>query len=191
MTRHRQVGLKKIGINRQILPIFVIDILLQVCQVRCHSPQTFQDLPAQSLKQLALTFQVFYAPNFSQHVYQRKLIRLKTCQEMSKTYQAFQVTQVSNVSTFGVRKKNSIRSFSNTFSVFSASSAFSFSLSNPASQPSRLPSPMEFLYPHFFTIGSVFFIIWPLLFKKKSLVFQPSPGGWFGYTSPGSFFICP
>ena len=47
----------------------------------------------------------------SHNTYQWKLIRLKTCQEMSKTYHAYQVTQVSNMSNFGVRNKNSLGVF--------------------------------------------------------------------------------
>ena len=40
----RQVGLEKVGINGQILPIFIIDILLQISQISCNPSQAFQNL---------------------------------------------------------------------------------------------------------------------------------------------------
>ena len=112
MTRHRQVGLKKIGINRQILPIFVIDILLQIRQVRCHSPQTFQDLPAQSLKQLALSVQVFLCTKLlTTHISMKIDQTQNLSRNVKNKYHAYQVTQVSNMSNFGVRNKNSLGVF--------------------------------------------------------------------------------
>ena len=40
----RQVGLKQVRIDGQVLPVLIVDILLQVCQISSNSAQALQDL---------------------------------------------------------------------------------------------------------------------------------------------------